>query len=130
MGGEKPSVHLAIPTENLLALTQRHGTKVLVKTDDIEDSKSVAHALERGVDGFLVSDPEKVREFCSLYKPGLEFNGDHPIVYVGKDQHGSYHNQGGAGDSLSGFSYCFYFNACLIFDCYDSIFYFLYYDFV
>lgn len=63
-----------IPVENLIALTQRHNTKVLVKTNDIEDAKSVAQALERGVDGFLVSDPKKLGDFCSFYQPRLELN--------------------------------------------------------
>ena len=45
------------------------------------------------------------------YDPGLSFYGDHPIVFVGKGQHGSYHDEGGWGDSISGggLSYCDYY---------------------
>lgn len=39
------------------------------------------------------------------------YEEDHPIVYVGKSQHGSYHNQGGSGSGVSTrLSGCFYFN--------------------
>jgi hypothetical protein len=42
------------------------------------------------------------------YKPGFEkFEINHPVVYVGKRQHGSYHNEGGTG--VSGISFCSYF---------------------
>jgi len=63
-----------IPVENLIALTQRHDIKILVETNDTEVAESVAYALESGVDGFLVSDPKKVGEFCSLYQPRMELN--------------------------------------------------------
>lgn len=44
------------------------------------------------------------------YGPGLKFyDGNHPVVYVGKNQHGSYHNQGGNGDAF-GVPTCAYFD--------------------
>ncbi|MFH1473814.1 MAG: 3-dehydroquinate synthase II [Candidatus Aenigmatarchaeota archaeon] len=64
----------AIPTENLIALTQKSNTKVLVKTNDIEGSKALANALEMGVDGFVVSDPEKIEDFCSYYQSPPKLN--------------------------------------------------------
>lgn len=42
------------------------------------------------------------------YKPGFTiFESYHPVVYVGKQQHGSYHNEGGTGSG--GVSFCGYF---------------------
>jgi hypothetical protein len=42
---------------------------------------------------------DKDWEACANWKNcGLEiFNGTHPVVYVGKNQHGSYHDKGGMG---------------------------------
>lgn len=60
----------------------------------------------------LAQGADSARFLGASYDPGLEFYGDHPIVYVGKGQHGSYHNQGGSGDDISGggLSYCPYFD--------------------
>jgi hypothetical protein len=43
------------------------------------------------------------------YGRGFSSSDGHPIVYVGKTQHGSYYDQGGRGDSTTGLSYCDYF---------------------
>ena len=37
------------------------------------------------------------------------YQGEHPIVNVGRNQHGSYHDSGGRGDSLADLPYCDYF---------------------
>jgi hypothetical protein len=58
----------------------------------------------------LAQGADKNRFLGASYQPGLELYGDHPVVYVGKGQHGSYHNQGGWGDAVfgQGLAYCHY----------------------
>ncbi len=55
----------AIPAENLISLFQGSGTKILVKTDDYQNSQMLAYALEVGVDGFVVSNPSVLKDFLS-----------------------------------------------------------------
>jgi len=62
----------AIPAENLISLFQGSGTKILVKTDDYQNSQMLAYALEVGVDGFVVSNPSVLKDFCKGYDPSLD----------------------------------------------------------
>lgn len=62
----------AIPSENIISLFQGSGTKILVKTNDYQNSKMLAFALEVGVDGFVVSDPNSLKYFCKGYDPSLD----------------------------------------------------------
>ncbi|MGA1842906.1 MAG: hypothetical protein ACMUIU_20000 [bacterium] len=56
----------------------------------------------------LAEGGDRDRFAGASYESGFErFKNIHPVVYVGKRQHGSYHNQGGTG--TEGISFCSYF---------------------
>lgn len=57
-----------IPVENLVQITQWTRTKCIIRTNDVKEAEVYAGALDLGVDGFLVSDPKVIKDFCSLYK--------------------------------------------------------------
>jgi len=56
-----------IPAENLIAKFPK--TKIIVKTNNIEEMKTLKTTLEKGVAGFLVDEEASLIETCSLYKP-------------------------------------------------------------
>jgi len=56
-----------IPAENMIA--RLSGTKIIIKTNDIEKMKTLKTTLEKGVAGFLVDKKASLIETCSLYKP-------------------------------------------------------------
>jgi 3-dehydroquinate synthase II len=61
-----------IPAENVVAELSGSSTKALVRTNDLEEARVFGTALELGVSGFIVSDPDKIEIFCSEYKPRPE----------------------------------------------------------
>lgn len=63
-----------IPAENLIAKYTGSRTKIIVKTNNIQEMKTLATTLEKGVDGFLVDEEERIKDVCSLYKPSLKLN--------------------------------------------------------
>ena len=84
--------------------------KVMVTlSEDMTHVVAVTFSQHGGWYTRLANGGDSDRFLGADYKPGLEFYGDHPVVYVGKDQHGSYHNQGGLGDPITGISFCNYF---------------------
>jgi len=61
-----------IPAENVVAELSGSSTKALVRTNYLEEAKVFGTALELGVSGFIVSDPDKIESFCSEYRPRPE----------------------------------------------------------
>ncbi len=62
----------AIPVENLISIFQGSGTKILINTNDYQNFGMLACALEVGVDGAVVSEPNALKEFCKEYDPSLD----------------------------------------------------------
>jgi 3-dehydroquinate synthase II len=56
-----------IPAENLIALLPK--TKIIVKTNNIQEARTLSTTLEKGVYGFLVDEENSLKEICSIYKP-------------------------------------------------------------
>jgi len=56
-----------IPAENLIALLPN--TKIIVKTNNVEEARTLSTTLEKGVYGFLVDEENSLKEICSIYKP-------------------------------------------------------------
>jgi len=81
-------------------------------SEDLSHVVAVTYNQHSGWYTRLAQGGDSARFLGASYDPGLELYGDHPIVYVGKTQHGSYHNQGGSGDPNlgGGLSYCPYFD--------------------
>lgn len=73
----------SVPVENLISIFQNSGTKIAVRTSDLEEMKMYSSALEVGVDAIVVTDPTKIRDACSLYESRFELqlvNAD--VTYV------------------------------------------------
>lgn len=62
----------AVPAENLISMFQGSGTKIAVRTNDPKEMKMYMDALEVGVDAIVVSDPNRIKDACSLYESRLE----------------------------------------------------------
>lgn len=56
-----------IPAENLIA--RLSGTKIIVKTNDMDEMMTLTTTLEKGVAGFLVDKEESLIKTCSFYTP-------------------------------------------------------------
>jgi len=85
---------------------------MVMLSEDLSHVAAVTYWQHGGWYTRLAQGGDSDRFLGASYDPGLSFYGEHPIVYVGKTQHGSYHNQGGSGDPISGggLSYCPYFD--------------------
>ena len=63
-----------IPAENMIARYTGSRTRIIVKTNNAEEMRTLATTLEKGVDGFLVDEEESIKYFCSLFESKLKLN--------------------------------------------------------
>jgi len=63
-----------IPAENLIARYANSKTKIIVKTNNLQEMKTLATTLEKGVDGFLVDKENSIKAFCSNFKSRLKLS--------------------------------------------------------
>lgn len=84
---------------------------MVILTEDQSQVAAVTYWQHAGWYTRLANGADSDRFFpTTSYDPGLEFNGDHPIVYVGKTQHGSFHDEGGYIDfPIFNWPECLYF---------------------
>ncbi|MHC4962160.1 MAG: NPP1 family protein, partial [Planctomycetota bacterium] len=68
---------------------------MVILSEDASKVVAVAYWQHSGWYTRLAQGGDSDRFLGASYRPGLSFYEDHPIVYVGLGQHGSYHNQGG-----------------------------------
>lgn len=61
-----------IPAENLIV--KYPDTKIIVKTNKLDEVRTLATALEKGVHGFLVDNETALKEACSIYDPNLDLD--------------------------------------------------------
>ena len=94
-------------------ITYHHGDWERILVTLSEDKSKIAAVTYFQHSGWYTrlaegGDRDRAPKAGASYKPGFTVFGNyHPVVYVGKQQHGSYHHEGGTGSG--GISFCGYF---------------------
>ncbi|MHC4183923.1 MAG: S-layer homology domain-containing protein [Planctomycetota bacterium] len=114
--GYQPGCYTAADIFCMFLAGDHHGDWERVMVILSEDQSSVAAVTfwqHKGWYTRLAENADMAKETPDTsFGDGLEFDGTHPVIYVGKNQHGSYFNQGGN----YGAHVCYRWPACGYFD--------------